>query len=67
VVFLDHLPPLLDRRLSPKKSRSTTSWPILAWSFSKSASLVAAAASALPEKVEAMPSIAWRFQLAIKV
>lgn len=50
-----------------KKSRSTTSCPILACSFSTSLSLTALAASPAPEKVLAIPSMACRFQAAIIV
>ena len=44
-----------------KKSRSTTSWPILACSFSTSSAFAVSCASALPENTEARPSMAWRF------
>ena len=70
VLRLDHLAPPGDAHRPEafaKKSRSTTSCPILACSFSSSPSRSAAAASALPENTPAMPSIACRFQALISV
>ena len=61
MVWFDHRPPPVQAhrpKAFAKKSRSTTSWPILAWSFSTSASRLASAASALPENTDAIPSIA---------
>jgi hypothetical protein len=50
-----------------KKSRSTTSWPIFACSFSNSPSRTASATSTLAEKTPAIPSTACRFQALISV
>ena len=58
---------LLDVFLPHALLCSTTSWPILACKRVSSASPVACTASALPENVDANPSIACRFQAAIIV
>ena len=59
-----HRPPPLDTHRPDafdKKSRSTTSCPILACSFSSSPSRMPSFASVLPAKTSARPSTAWRF------
>src|SRR6185312_14372631 len=73
---LDHRPPPVHAhrpKAFAKKSRSTTSWPILACSFSTSPSralirfAAQAFASALPENTDDSPSTAWRFHSLIIV
>jgi hypothetical protein len=67
---LNHRPaPRQAHRLSAlaKKSRSTTSCSIFACSWSTPAALQAAAASGLPKKLAAIPSIACIFQTPIIV
>ena len=70
VTGIDHrLPPIQAQRSKAlaKKSRSTTSWPILAWSFVTSASRVCSRALAFSSNTLASFSIASRFQAAIWV
>jgi hypothetical protein len=69
MVPFDHSlpPPDLDRPEALAKNRSTTSWPILAWNWSISPSRAASAASALPEKTQAIPWMACFFQPLISV
>src|ERR1019366_8396421 len=70
MVRLDHLsPPVHAQRPKAldKKSRSTTSWPILACSLSISPSRAPSVASALPENTPASPSMACLRQAAIIV
>ena len=50
-----------------KKSRSTTNWPILAWSRSTSAAVVSASFAGLFENVEDIPAMACFFHVAIIV
>src|SRR3954468_11462327 len=67
---LDHrLPPIQAQRSKAfaKKSRSTTSWPILACSFVNSASRFCSRAAPFSSKTVASFSIASRFQAAIWV
>jgi len=62
---IDHVtPPHRARRPEAlaKKSRSTASWPILAWSFPTSPAFSAVFASASPENSQVIPAIARRFQ-----
>src|SRR6185437_11692672 len=67
---LDHRPPPVHAhrpKAFAKKSRSTTSWPILACSFSTSPSRATSFASTLPENTDDSPSTAWRFHSLIIV
>ncbi len=63
-----HLPPIQAQRSKAlaKKSRSTTSWPILAWSFITSASRFDRTSKPLSSKTFASFSIACRFHCVIR-